>query len=109
MDSPRLLLAHTTCADLESAERLARGLVEAHIAACVSVGEPLRSIYPWEGRIASDREVPVLIKTCPERLDALKRFIAEHHAYEVPELLITPVVDGSEAYLGWAEDWMSHD
>ncbi|MFP4208194.1 MAG: divalent-cation tolerance protein CutA [Wenzhouxiangella sp.] len=99
----------TTCADEATAERLARKLVEARLAACVSIGAPVRSIYPWQGRIEVEREVALTIKTAPVCVEALKRFIAEHHDYDVPELLISPVTDGTEDYLQWAEQWMTND
>ncbi len=109
MANPRLLLAMTTCADPSAAERLARALVEQRLAACVSVGSSTTSVYPWQGRIESETEVPLTIKTAPHRLAGLKKFIEEHHDYDVPELLIVPVVDGTQAYLEWAEDWMDND
>jgi periplasmic divalent cation tolerance protein len=99
----------TTCADQAAAERLARALVEARLAACVSIGAPVRSVYPWQGRIEMEQEVVLTIKTVPVRVEALKRFIAEHHDYDVPELLISPVIDGAEDYLQWAEQWMTND
>ena len=108
MDSPQLLLAHTTCADAAVAERLARALVEAHLAACVSIGPEIRSVYPWEGKIASEGEVALLIKTSAAVLPALKRFVVEHHDYDVPELLVTPVIDGHPPYLQWAAEWLTH-
>lgn len=106
MNVPALLMAQTTCASPDDAERLARGLVEAHLAACVSIGAPVRSIYPWQGRVSSADEVPLLIKTSSSRLPALKAFLVEHHAYELPELLVTPVIDGHEPYLRWADQWL---
>jgi len=109
MSSCRLLLAQTTCADEADAERLARALVEARLAACVSIGAPTRSIYPWKGRIEVDEERVLSIKTAPSRVEELKRFISEQHEYDVPELLISPVTDGAEAYLEWAEEWMRND
>lgn len=109
MVSPRLLLAMTTCADQAAAERLARGLVEHRLAACVSAGSPVTSVYPWQGAVETETEVPLMIKTAPHRLADLKRFIEEHHGYDVPEMLVVPVVDGLEAYLKWAEDWMGND
>jgi periplasmic divalent cation tolerance protein len=104
-----LLMVHTTCAGAETAERLARGLVEARVAACVSIGAGVRSVYAWQGRVEIESEVPLLIKTTAECLPALKRFILDHHDYEVPELLVTPVVDGHEPYLRWAREWVKHD
>lgn len=107
-DQPVLVLAHSTCADLASAERLARGLVEARIAACVSIGASVCSVYPWQGGIETASEVPLLIKTTPGQVAALKRYLADHHDYDVPELLVTPVIDGLDSYLRWATDWISN-
>lgn len=99
----------TTVADSSQAERLARALVERHLAACVSLSAPVTSVYPWQGRIESEAEISLTIKTAPTCLAALKAALAELHPYDVPELLVLPVVDGSEAYLDWARDWINHE
>ena len=46
-----MLLAWTTVATPEDAARLARGAVEAGLAACVQVEGPVVSHYRWEGRL----------------------------------------------------------
>lgn len=104
-----LCLVMTTVSDPGEAERLARTLVERRLAACVSVGSPATSVYPWQGEIETDREIPLTIKTAPERLDALKTALVELHPYEVPELLVLPVTDGLPAYFDWARDWMNNE
>jgi len=109
MEPAHLLLAHTTCSNIAAATRLARGLVEAHLAACVSIGPEIQSVYPWQGRIESEAEVALLIKTSPAKLPALKEFLVENHDYDVPELLVTPVIDGHQPYLEWARKWLEHD
>jgi len=102
----RLAVMMTTCGSPEEAERLARLLVEKHLAACVAIGPSQRSIYPWEGRIEVDEEVPLLIKTARERLDDLKQTLETHHPYDVPEGLVLSVDDGLEDYLAWARGWL---
>lgn len=104
-----LCLAMTTVANSDQAERLARVLVERRLAVCVSLGSPVTSVYPWQGRIESEAEIPLTIKTGPSRLAALKAALTELHPYDVPELLVLPVVDGSEAYFNWARDWMNDE
>lgn len=104
---PKLNLVLTTCADREQAERLARLLVEERLAACVSIGAPAVSVFPWEGRIDTEQEIPLAIKTSPERMDELKRAFERIHDYDVPEMLVVPVVDGLQPYFDWAHDWMN--
>jgi periplasmic divalent cation tolerance protein len=101
-----LVIALTTCANIEEAERLAHRLVEARLAACVSIGQTVRSVYPWDGKVNVDEEVPLMIKTAPERTADLKRMIEADHPYDVPELLLIASDDGLQAYQDWARDWV---
>ena len=44
-----------------------------------------------------------LIRVRPIPYTAAKKLIEKHHPYDVPEVVALPVVDGSEAYLGWMD------
>src|ERR1700682_2273292 len=48
----------TTMPDRASAQSLARALVEARLAACVSIGTPVESLYHWRGEIETAQETP---------------------------------------------------
>lgn len=108
-DSDALFLAQTTCPDQERAWVLAEQLVKAHLAACVNIGPPSRSVYPWDGVIETADELVLTIKTSQAKIEALKAFITTHHGYDVPELLLIEVSDGLPAYLTWAKDWLHQD
>jgi len=90
-----------TCETEEDAERLARALVEARLAACVSVVPGLRSFYHWHGALESGSECLIMIKTSRALFPALQLEIEKIHPYAVPELLALPVVAGAENYLNW--------
>jgi periplasmic divalent cation tolerance protein len=90
-----------TAPDAEVGARLAKGLVEAKLAACVNVIGGLRSFYVWKGELQDDAEVQLLIKTREARLDELQAFLDEHHPYEVPEILALPIAKGGESYVEW--------
>ncbi|HEY7905542.1 MAG TPA: divalent-cation tolerance protein CutA [Wenzhouxiangella sp.] len=107
--SDALFLAQTTCPNQERAGVLAEQLVKAHLAACVNIGPPSRSVYPWAGTIETAEEVVLTIKTSKAKIEALKAFISEHHGYDVPELLLIEVSDGLPAYLTWAKNWLDQD
>jgi len=91
----------TTLPDTETAGRLARDLVEAGLAACVSVLAPCRSIYRWDNGIQEDEEVPLFIKTTRELYPALESYLRQHHPYQVPEILALSVDCGLPEYLDW--------
>ena len=108
-DVKALTIAQTTCASASDATVLAEALVREHLAVCVNIGPPSRSVYPWDGAIEVAEEVVLTIKTAAHKTEALKAFIETHHGYDVPELLLFTINDGLPAYLDWANDWLGQD
>jgi periplasmic divalent cation tolerance protein len=90
-----------TAPDAETGARIARALVEERLIACANLVPGIRSIYRWEGQIADESEVLLVLKTRASRLSALAARVKALHPYALPEVVALPVVDGSEAYLDW--------
>src|ERR1700682_5632704 len=91
-----------TCGTLPEARRIARAAVEAKLAACVNVVlNPVESIYRWKGKVEVSREYLLVLKSTARRLPELERMVRSMHSYDVPELLVLPVVAGSREYLAW--------
>jgi periplasmic divalent cation tolerance protein len=95
------LVVLTTLASDEEALQLVRALLERRLIACGTMLPGARSIYRWQGKVADEREVVVLLKTRSARLEALKEAFAELHPYKVPELLAISVEAGLDRYLEW--------
>jgi periplasmic divalent cation tolerance protein len=98
------LVVLTTLASDEEALRLIRALLERRLIACGTVLAGGRSLYRWQGQMADEREVVVLLKTRSARLEALKAAFGELHPYKVPELLAIAVESGLERYLEWISE-----
>ena len=96
-----LRVVFVTAPDAGVAERLARGLVEERLAACVNLIPGIRSFYRWKGAVQDDAEVLLVVKTRADRLEALASRVQELHPYELPEILGLPIIGGSQAYLDW--------
>lgn len=96
-----ILLVLTNLPDQASAERLAATLIGNGLAACVNILAPCRSVYRWQGQVESATEIPLLIKTRPERYGELEAAIRNQHPYELPEIIALPVSSGLPAYLEW--------
>src|ERR1700722_14342005 len=95
-----LLIVTTTTPTRELAERIAYELVERRQAGCVQITGPAESTYRWQGRMEISREEWVCAaKTTAERYAAVEASIRELHTYRTPEIIATPIVAGSEAYL----------
>jgi periplasmic divalent cation tolerance protein len=91
----------TTVASPDEAAALVRGLLERRLVACGTIVPGARSLYRWEGKIADEAEVLVILKTRTARLETLRLAFGELHPYKVPELLALPVSAGDERYLSW--------
>ena len=97
------ILVLTTLPDAESARTLAQALVEDRLAACVTIGAPIESMYHWRGAIETAREVPVTVKTRGDLFGDVVALIRSRHPYELPEILAVPINDGSPPYLAWID------
>ena len=97
------LLVITTLPDSAAGEELAKRLIEGGIAACVNISAPVASIYRWDGKIESGREVMLTIKTTAARYADLERAILADHPYELPEVIAVPITAGSDEYLAWID------
>ncbi|XP_024874596.1 protein CutA homolog [Temnothorax curvispinosus] len=97
-------VAYVTVPDDAVAKRLARGLVENKLAACVNIIPQLTSIYEWEGKIQEEPELLLMIKTRTERVDALTKYVKENHPYTVCEVISLPIQNGNDDYLKWISE-----
>jgi len=90
-----------TAPDLEVARRLAHGLVEQRLAACVNLVDGLHSVYRWEGAVEEGDEVLMIVKTSTAALGELSRWVAEAHPYDVPECVAIQPAAVESRYLSW--------
>jgi periplasmic divalent cation tolerance protein len=89
------------CGTEEEAERIARGLLDSHLAACVNLIPRMRSLYHWKGAVESAEECLLLIKSSRALFEPLRAALEKAHSYEVPEVLALPIVEGDGNYLNW--------
>ena len=101
---PECVIVWTTLPAGADVTTFGRILIEERLAACVSSQAGLRSVYRWRNDIEQAEELQVVIKTTNARVQQLGERIRQLHPYDVPEILVLPVVDGSPAYLGWVKE-----
>jgi periplasmic divalent cation tolerance protein len=83
------------------AKRVADGLIEGHLAACVSIVPQVLSRYRWAGKIEESGEWLLIIKSRAALLDDIVDMVKYRHSYDVPEIIALPIVGGNEDYLEW--------
>ncbi len=94
------LLLYVTHASEEEARRVAREMLEARLVACANI-YPMESMYWWQGVIEQGPEWVSILKTSPERWEALEEALIRTHPYETP-CIIKMEVSANQAY----EDWI---
>ena len=79
---------------------LAKSLLEKNLVACVNI-TMVRSLYRWKGEFCDDEEHLLIIKTRRGLADAVIRALKAEHPYEMPEIIVLPVIAGHPPYLDW--------
>lgn len=102
MSEVRVLLMSAPSAEV--ADRIVDTLVAEQLIACGSITTPVASIYRWQGTIERAAEVLVIMKTTAAAAPAASARIAGLHPYDVPEILMLPVLGGHDPYLDWVRE-----
>ena len=102
--SIQYLQVQTTTDSRAEAMELARGAVEQRLAACAQVAGPIASMYWWEDGIERAEEWLLMLKLPAAGYQALADFLTRRHSYDEPEIVATPIVAGSDAYLSWISE-----
>lgn len=100
---------HTTTDSEDEAERLAAHLIDHRLVACVQVHGPIRSHYRWQGKLEHSVEWLCVAKTTQQRSAAVIESLQDAHSYDQPEILATPVIEGSRGYLDWVRKAVSDE
>lgn len=98
------ILIMTTVGSEQQAIDIAQVLVEKKLAACVSYSMRFHSKYWWQGKVCTDQEVLMLIKSHKRQEENIVKLIKDMHEYEVPEVLCFDVSRGSDTYLKWIDE-----
>jgi periplasmic divalent cation tolerance protein len=79
---------------------IADKLLGSSLVACVNI-MPVRSRYRWKGETCDDEEHLLVIKTRRSLAESVIRAIRLVHPYEIPEIIVLPVIEGHAPYLDW--------
>lgn len=94
-------MAFVTVPNKDVGKKLASGLVDKQLAACVNMIPGLTSIYKWEGKIEEDSELLLMIKTKTELVDEISEYVRKNHPYDVAEVISSKIDNGNPPYLEW--------
>lgn len=90
-----------TCKNKPEAEAIANKLLEEKMIACANIVSGIQSMYWWEGKVNTDQEVLMIIKTRKILFPKIVKTVKNLHSYTVPEIIALPITAGSADYLKW--------
>ncbi|MAU41714.1 MAG: divalent-cation tolerance protein CutA [Kordiimonas sp.] len=94
-------IVYMTCGSVEEAKDITKKVVEERLAACGNIMAPITSIYEWDGKLAEEAEIGVMLKTREVKATDLMARLKELHSYDVPCIIRWSMSGGDPDYLHW--------
>ena len=95
-----MIFIHTTCKDIDDAQKLSSAIIENKIGACVDYW-PISSCFDSNGSVVCQPRVKLLITTFESKLDAITKLISENHSEVVPLVAGVDVRRINHPYKEW--------
>jgi periplasmic divalent cation tolerance protein len=95
------VIAFSTFPDRETAQKIARELVENAIVGCANLVPAVESIYFWKEKVEASPEVLAIFKMTAARYSEFESLLRELHPYDVPEIVRLNIAEGNPDYLRW--------
>ena len=95
------IIVMVTTASKQEAEKIAQRVLKERLIACANIIGPVSSIFHWAGKIEKAEEYLLLMKSRKDLFEKLAETVKALHSYELPEILVLPIVESSKTYLDW--------
>ncbi|WWO99828.1 MAG: divalent cation tolerance protein CutA [Candidatus Dasytiphilus stammeri] len=102
-DENKAVIILCTVPNEEWALKLANKLLAEKIAACITYWMNVKSLYYWNDKVQKTTEVQMLIKSNDLHKKKLLQVITDMHPYQIPEILVLPIIHGNKQYLSWID------
>ncbi len=103
MEHSKHVVLFITAPDTAGAQKIARLLLEQRKAACVNIISGVDSLFWWQDKLDSAREILMVVKTRANKVPEIVEIIKANHSYTVPEIIAFPIVGGNPDYLEWID------
>ena len=93
-----------TTKDVSEAQKISNQLLEKKLVACANIIEGIQSLFWWQGKIDSAKEVLLILKSQQRLFKKIVKTVKANHSYVVPEIIALPILDGNPDYLKWINE-----
>ena len=98
-----MLAVYIPCKDKKEATRISLRLLEKKLIACANL-IPMSSLYLWEGKLISSKEIVILAKTTDKKFAAIEKEATALHSYHCPCITSWKIEKANAAYEQWVKD-----
>lgn len=98
------VFAYIPCKDQEEALSIGKQCVSQKIAACGNILPGMMSVYEWEGKIRTETECLLLLKTTQAQQHDVTETVQSLHSYDLPCIVFLPIESGHDPYLRWIDE-----
>lgn len=103
-----IIMIVVTTSSKQEAKKIIQYLLNKRIIACGNIIGPISSSYWWKGNIEESEEFLLFMKSKMSLFKKIENEILKIHSYEIPEIVVLPIVEGSKGYLDWITNSMRH-
>ena len=97
----RMIEVWINCPDDTVAQEISGVLISSRAAACSNIYPDIQSSYRWKGKVESESEIPLVVKTRAENFSKIVKLVRQSHPYETPSVIGVPVEYVNDDYLAW--------
>ena len=97
-------LFYVTVSTQDEAKAIATALLNDGLIACANILGAMTSIYRWQGELAQEEEVPLILKSTTELGDRIIEKIKQIHSYESPCVVALNIENGNPEFLNWIQN-----
>ena len=99
-----LIIIKTTVKNKITKNNIINELIINDYVSCINVIENVSSHYKWQGKIESEKEDILFIKTMKRNEKLVYEVIRVIHDYETPEIVTIAINNTDSGYLNWANE-----
>ena len=100
-------VVYTTVDNIQDARKIAHTLVDEQLVACVNIIPNVESVYRWKGKTEEENEIVLFAKTTDSNVKKTIKRIKSLHTYELPDIIVLPIIGGLKDYLDYINDQTS--
>ena len=99
-----LIIIKTTVKNKSSKNNIINELITNDYVSCINVIENVSSHYKWQGKVETEKEDILFIKTMKRNEKLVYEVIRDIHDYETPEIITIVINNIDSSYLNWANE-----